>query len=67
MVTMEDKETKETVEALLNVDALAQATGISRFQWYRFAKGGKIPTYRAGKSVRFKLSEILQWMKEDGK
>lgn len=64
MALTECKETKADIEPLLKIEPLEKATGISRFKWYALAREGRIPVYGCGRALRFKLSEILEWMKE---
>jgi excisionase family DNA binding protein len=54
-----------TVEPLVTVDYLASHVGVSTRtlrSWYR-DKG--MPHYAHGKSVRFRLSEVEEWMRAD--
>jgi len=48
---------------LVKASTAAQAVGLNKFFLYRLAAEHKIPSYRAGKAVRFNVSEILAWMR----
>ena len=48
---------------LVKAEVAAQAVGLNKFFLYRLAKEGRVPVYRAGKAVRFNVSEILAWMR----
>ncbi len=47
---------------LLDVEAVATATGLRQHNIYHLTKRG-MPHYRAGIRVRFSLPEVLGWMK----
>jgi len=55
------------IEQLIKVRPLEVATGISKYKWYALARAKKIPTYGCGRALRFKLSEILAWMRREQK
>ena len=55
----------EQVE-LVNVKEAARLTGLTKFFLYRYAAAGKIPHFRAGKALRFSMTELLDWMRSGG-
>jgi len=50
-------------EMLVGVKDLAQKYGPKASWWYQAAERGEVPSYKLGKYVRFKPSEIEQWLK----
>ena len=64
MEITESEQTKAGIEPLIKVSALEKSTGISRFKWYALARAKKIPMYSCGRALRFRLSEIVEWMQE---
>jgi excisionase family DNA binding protein len=52
------------IEPFIEAEIVAQILGMSR-QWvYQAAIDGKIPGYRIGQAIRFRESEIRQWIEE---
>lgn len=49
---------------LVNVETAAKALGISRNFLYRAAARGSCPFYRAGRTVRFSVTELREWMRQ---
>ncbi len=49
-------------ERLMSIQELATATKLSKWFLYRATSRG-MPYFRAGKALRFRLSEIEAWMK----
>jgi excisionase family DNA binding protein len=64
MEITEFEQPQADIEPLIKIEPLEKATGISRFQWYALAREKRIPVYTCGRALRFRLSEILKWMKE---
>ncbi|MCA9420454.1 MAG: excisionase family DNA-binding protein [Nitrospira sp.] len=52
-------------EPLLTIKDLSSAVNLSKWYLYRAAAKG-MPHYRAGRALRFRLSEIMEWMKTQG-
>lgn len=50
------------MERLVTVKELASATGLPVSYWYLKAEQGKVPCYKIGKYVRFRLSEVTAWL-----
>jgi excisionase family DNA binding protein len=49
-------------EPLVDVNRVAEVTGTPVSWWYSAAESNRVPHYRVGKYVRFKLSEVEQWL-----
>ncbi len=49
---------------LISADELAQRLGVPPVTVYSWAKRGKIPHYKLGRSVRFDQVEIEAWLLE---
>ena len=52
---------------LVKARSAAQAIGMSPVKLYRAAERGEVPHYRLGRSVRFDISELKDWMKAQTK
>lgn len=50
-------------QRLLNVGELAKQLSLPRSWIYSRTRTGEIPLVRAGKYVRFSLSEVMTWLK----
>ncbi len=50
-------------ENLVDIKQAALAVGLSRWFLYRLVAEGKLPHYRAGKAIRFRISEVEMWMR----
>jgi excisionase family DNA binding protein len=50
-------------EPLCSVKDVARFLSVSKSWVYRAAERGVIPAYRVGNTVRFKLSEIAEWLR----
>ena len=62
----EEKKTETTEEKWVNLADVAEHLSVSQDTIRNWLKSGKIPTYKAGKQYKFRLSEIDK-MLEDGK
>jgi len=51
---------EQTSEPLVNVDEASRATGWPKQRLWQMAREGTIPHHRAGRSVRFALSELKE-------
>jgi excisionase family DNA binding protein len=49
-------------EPLVSAKVVATMLGCTPKHVYKMAKAGKIPNYRYGASVKFKVSEIEEWL-----
>ena len=49
---------------LVSVNEAAIALSVSKFWLYRAASKGMLPSYRAGKAVRFDMQELLAAMRQ---
>ncbi len=54
--------TPAAVESFVNVKTAAEFLGIPENTCYKLALARKVPSYKAGKLRRFKLSELSAWM-----
>ena len=54
----------EALPKLIDVDAVAEAFGRSRWSIYRLAREGKIPSVRLGRSVLFEPEAIRERLAE---
>lgn len=50
---------------ILNADEMAQYLDLSKQTIYKLIKEESMPHYRAGKSIRFNLEEVLKWLEEN--
>jgi len=53
-----------TEEKWVNISDVAEHLGVSQDTIRNWLKSGKLPTYKAGKQYKFRLSEIDQMLKE---
>jgi excisionase family DNA binding protein len=53
----------EIREGFIDVDELAMFLKVKKRTAYHFVATQNIPHYRVGRLIRFKLSEIENWMK----
>jgi len=51
---------------LITVEDLARHLGISTMSVYRLVEAGRLPHYRAGRQIRFRLEEALEALREEG-
>lgn len=51
-------------EKWVNLSDVAEHLGVSQDTIRNWLKSGKLPTYKAGKQYKFRLSEIDQMLKE---
>jgi excisionase family DNA binding protein len=58
-------DTLEMPERLLRGEEVVALTGYSRGKVYAMAAAGEIPCLRHGRSVRFPLSALLKWIKQN--
>ena len=50
------------MEPMVDVKRLEEVHGIPRSWWYSAAEDGRIPSYKIGKYLRFRMSEIETWL-----
>ena len=50
---------------LVNAELAARATGLNKFFIYKLAAAGKLPSYRAGRALRFSIPELRDWMRHE--
>lgn len=58
-------ETPATAEPYINVKTAAAFLGVPENTLYKLALSRKVPSYKAGKLRRFKLSELAAWMESN--
>ena len=63
-ITKDPKE-NDTSEDLLTVKQLSEKLQLSELTIYRWVRDSKVPFYRIGKHLRFKLSEVLEHSKQE--
>lgn len=51
---------------LATVDAVVERLGVSRYRVYELAREGLLPHVRIGKSVRFDMERVEEWIAEGG-
>ena len=51
-------------EALVSIEAVSALLGLPRSTCYSLARNGTIPSFRIGRAVRFKVSEVKDWLAE---
>lgn len=51
-------------EALVSIEAVSALMGLPRSTCYALARNGTIPSFRIGRAVRFKVSEVKAWLAE---
>ena len=51
-------------EKWVNIEDVAEHLSVSLDTVRTWLKDGKLPSYKAGKRYKFKLSEVDQWVKE---
>lgn len=51
-------------EGLLGIDELSQFLGVPKSWIYERTRKGEIPHIKLGKYLRFKTSEIREWLKK---
>lgn len=59
---LEQKEQEE----ILGVDAVCRKFDVSRTTVYEWRRSGKVPSYRRGRRVYFKMSELLRFTQQKG-
>jgi excisionase family DNA binding protein len=52
------------LQEFLNIRAMASYLDLKRSTLYTLVEEKKIPHYRIGRQIRFKLSEIEKWLEE---
>ena len=52
-------------DEILTIKELAEYLKIAEKTVYRFASEGKVPGFKVGSSLRFRKSEIDDWIKEN--
>lgn len=58
-------ETPAAVEPFVSVKAASEFLGIPENTCYKLALSRKVPSFKAGKLRRFKLSELAAWMESN--
>ena len=61
---MEREHEEITVEKWVNLKDIAEHLSISQDTVRTWIKEGKLPFYKAGKSYKFKISEVDEWVRE---
>jgi excisionase family DNA binding protein len=51
-------------EVLVGVEPIEALLGLPRSTVYGLARNGTIPSFRIGRAVRFRISEIKNWLAE---
>ena len=51
---------------VLDVDGAAKVLGVSRWLVLRLARQGEIPGRKIGREWRFRLTNLLRWLGQDG-
>ena len=51
---------------LITIDALAEKLSVSRSWLYQQVERNRIPHYRLGRSIRFNLESVFEWLAETG-
>lgn len=54
----------ETNDAYISIDELATYLKVKKRTAYYLVETLQIPHYRVGRLIRFKLSEVEEWMKK---
>lgn len=53
-----------TIEKWVNLKDIAEHLSVSQDTVRTWIKEGKLPFYKAGKSYKFKISEVDEWVRE---
>jgi len=61
---MPPDDTTPDFEPLVKAPVLERAVSVSRYKLYALVRANKIPHYKVDRSVRFRISEIVAWMKK---
>ncbi len=61
---MANENTATLIEQLINIDELCQILKLKRSYIYLLTHQKKIPHYKLGGQLRFKLSDIEQWLQD---
>lgn len=56
----------QPVEPMIEAPEVARLLSVSRAWVYKAADEGRIPHYRIGTRVRFRVSEIEDWLAREG-
>jgi excisionase family DNA binding protein len=51
-------------EPYIDIDRVVELTGIPKTTIYKYTSNRTIPHYKKGKEIRFKWSEVENWMQE---
>jgi excisionase family DNA binding protein len=51
---------------LATVDTVVERLGVSRYRVYELAREGLLPHVRIGKSVRFDMDRVEEWIEAGG-
>jgi predicted DNA-binding transcriptional regulator AlpA len=54
-------------EALVGIQAVQKLYGLQLSWWYANAENGTVPSYKLGKYVKFRLSEVETWIQAQRK
>ncbi len=57
------RDTSAAPEPTVSVKAAAAFLGVSRSLVYAWVERKQVPHYRLGRSIRFRLSELDEWLK----
>ena len=55
---------QEAAEKWVNLEDIAEHLSVSADTVRTWIKNGKLPVYRAGKSYKFKISEVDEWVRQ---
>lgn len=61
---MANENTATLIEQLINIDELCQILKLKRSYIYLLTHQKKIPHYKLGGQLRFKLSDIEKWLQD---
>ena len=53
-------------EHWVNIDEVASHLGVTKDSIYRWVEKKKFPAHRVGRLLRFKLSEVDEWVRRGG-
>ena len=53
-------------ESWVNVEQVAEHLGVQRHSIYRWIENKRFPSHKVGRLLRFKLSEVDNWVREGG-
>jgi excisionase family DNA binding protein len=53
-------------ESWVNVEQVAEHLGVQRHSIYRWIENKGFPSHKVGRLLRFKLSEVDEWVRQGG-